>query len=89
MKNFKSFLFQVEIINPEENNSLKMLEKEIQEEKIKSKMLEKDLQEEKIKSQMLEKENIILNEKINSIINELKEIKSVVFEIKDKTNISK
>ena len=94
INNFKSLLFQVEIINPEENNTLKMLEKEIQEEKIKSKMLEKDLQEEKIKSQLLEKEiqeeknkNIILTEKINSIMNELKEIKSTVLEIKDKTNI--
>ena len=80
INNFKSFLFQVEYINPEENNTLKMLEKEIREEKIKSKMFEKDLQEEKIKSQLLEEKiqeeknkNIILTEKINSIMNELKE----------------
>ena len=80
INNFKSFLFQVEYINPEENNTLKMLEKEIREEKIKSKMFEKDLQEEKIKSQLLEEKiqeeknkNIILTEKINSIMNELEE----------------
>ena len=75
INNFKSFLYQVEIINPEENNYLKMLEK--------------DLQEEKIKTQMLEKENNILSEKINSIMSELKEIKSAVLEIKDKTNTPK
>ena len=65
-----------------------MFEKDLQEEKIKTQMLEKEIQEEKIKSKILEKENIILNEKINSIMSELKEIKAAVFEIKDKTNIS-
>ena len=81
-KDLKTLFFQVEFINSEENNSLKLLEQEIQEEKIKSQILEKEIQEEKNK-------NIILNETINSIMSELKEIKAALFEIKDKTNTSK
>ena len=75
---FKTFIYQKQSVNAEEDNKLKLLEKELQEEKNKTKLLEKEIQEEKNK-------NIILNEKINVIMNELKEIKGAVFEIQKKS----
>ncbi len=53
-----TFLYQVQIVHSEENNALKMLEKE----------------------------NIVLNEKINLMMNDLKEIKSKLLEAKSETS---
>ena len=60
-KTLATFLYQVQIVHSEENNTLKMLEKE----------------------------NIILNEKINLMMNDLKEIKSKFPEAKNETSTPK
>ena len=76
---FKTFINQKQSVKSEENNQLKILEKELQEEKIKTVKLENEIKEEKNK-------NIILNETIKSVMNELKEIKAAVFTIQNKSS---
>ena len=70
------FLCQQEkFTTEEENNKIKFLEKAFEEEKNKNKIEKKEIQDDKI---------LILNEKINLIMNDLKEIKTAVNDIKNK-----
>ena len=82
---FKEFLYEKLIFKSEENNKFNMIEKEINDEKTKTMKLQNELQEEKNKTMKLESElkeeknkNFLLNEKINLIMNELKEIKAAI-----------
>ena len=82
---FKELLYEKHIVKSEENNKFNMIEKEINDEKTKTMKLQNELQEEKNKTMKLESElkeeknkNFLLNEKINLIMNELKEIKAAV-----------
>ena len=87
----KTFLNQISTVNLGENNQLKILEKELEEEKDKSKTLENEYKEEKNKTLALEeqikeeKNKInILSEKINLIMDELKEIKTSIIALQNK-----
>ena len=68
---FKELLYEKHIVKSEENNKFNMIEKQINDEKTKTMKLQNELQEEKNK-------NFLLNEKINLIMNELKEIKAAI-----------